>query len=225
MTIFKRLQQKYNFNIEDFETSKKNYYNFCNRIDNADYSLEKSQEAYLTLCKKFEDILKLCVSEAGITENLEIYFDKEKYLIPKVGLETQITNIPFTIGLFRNFYIVTELKNPHNLKIMKDEFWSLIFKLSELGKFKFKENEKPSDSMRIKYPQLFNKQGNYYKLLRNYFLYEIEYGQIRSLGYISVSWDDATSFKNLIVSFCEAFRIMYQLNLMLWRPDNKNIKL
>lgn len=225
MIGLKQLTTKYIVDIETFESAKKGYYTYCRQIENPDYSPDKASQAFETLCQKFEHILRICGSEANVTEGVNTFLGEQKRFIPNASLQTCSTEFNFTFGLFREFYLVTELKNPHNLKHMKDDFWHLLFKLADIGKFGFKENEKPSSTMRSKYPQLFNKQGNYYKLLRNYFLYEMDHGLIRSLGYVSVSWPNQTPFGKLIPKACEAFRLMYEINLLLWRPDNKSTKL
>lgn len=225
MTDIKELKKKYVIDIDSFKTAKQNYHTFCNTIDNPNYSVEKSKEAFETFINKFEHIFRICATESKIKETAKIYLSEQKSIIPKVAFTGDITNIDFTIGYFGDFYIVTRLDNPHNIKFMKDEFWTLLYKLSTIGEFEFKEIEMPTKGMRKKAPQLFKKTGNYYKLLRNYFLYEYEYANIRQLGYIGLSWDTNTPFDVLIPNFCEAFKIMYQLNFLLWRQDNKNTKL
>lgn len=225
MTEITKLKKKYIIDIPSFELAKQDYYTSCNTINNPNFSAEKSNAAYKALCDKFDHIFRISATEANLKETAGIFSSEQKELIPRVGFTTDTTDIGFTIGLFRDFYLTTQIKNSHNIKFMKDEFWALLFELSSIGKFGFKENEKPDKNMRLKHPQLFSKTGNYYKLLRNYFLFEADYGLIRELGYISVSWENDTKFDTLIPKFCQAFKIMYQINFLLWRHDNKSVKL
>ncbi len=225
MIGLKQLVTKHIVELENFESAKTDYYTHCRQIDNPDFLHDDAGQAFESLCQKFDHILRICGSEANVTEGVNTFLGEQKRLIPNASLQTTSTEFNFTFGLFREFYLVTELKNPHNLKHMNDDFWQLLFKLSDMGKFGFKENEKLTSTMRSKYPQLFNKQGNYYKLLRNYFLYEMEHGLVRSLGYVSVSWPNKTPFGKLLPKACEAFRIMYEINLLLWRSENRGTKL
>lgn len=225
MDSIAKLKKKYQINTESFDLAKKDFYKYCSTVNNPSFSVEKATEAFENLNLKFVDIFNIIANVAKIKESANIFRSEQKGIIPKVAFCTDTTMLDFTIGLFRDFYITTELKNPQNIKYMQDEFWVLLFELSTIGKFSFKEIEKPSKNIMDKHPQLFNKRGNYYKMLRNYFLYETEYNSIRSLGYIAVSWDSDTSFDILIPKFSQAFKIMYQLNLMLWKHDNKKVKL
>lgn len=224
MTDITKLSKKYKFDSKQFDTSKSNYYTFCNNIDNPSFSVEKSENAFKTLCENFVQILDIAASEVNLKESATIYSPKKLTRPTHVAIETEITDINITFGLFRDFYLATPIKNPKSIKFMKDEFWGLLFELSVLGKFGFKEAEQSDKKMRQKHPQLFNKTGNYYKLLRNYFLFEVDYGHIRNLGSISVSWDNSTTFDKLIPKICDTFKIMYQLNFLLWRHENKNVK-
>ncbi len=221
LVSIKHLIEKYSLDVNSFEQAKKNYYAYCNSLYNADFNVEKSREAYQSLCNAFAKILEVSVQEAEVKSGYEIIYGSQKKVIPCVGVSIHAIDCDFTIGLFREFYIITELKYPQNIKLMKDDFWQMLFQLAAFGKFGFREIEKPTKGMREKVPQLFNKQGNYFKLLRNYFLYEMEYCQIRSLGYITVTWNSETPFKELIVKLCETFKIMYHLNFALWKADIK----
>ena len=225
MTDITRLSRKYKFDTQQFDTSKNNYYTFCNGIDNSNFSFEKSENAFKTLCENFVQILDIAAAEVSLKESATIFSPKKLTRPTTVAVETEITGINITFGLFRDFYLASPIKNPKNIKFMKDEFWMLLFELSSLGKFGFKEAEQPDKNIRQKHPQLFNKTGNYYKLLRNYFLFEADYGLIRELGSISVSWDNSTTFDRLIPKICDSFKIMYQLNFLLWRHENKNVKI
>lgn len=220
-----KLAKKYKFDTNSFDISKNEYYTFCNTINNPNFSVEASENAFKSLCENLAQILDVAASEINLKENATFFVPKKLMRPPRVAFESEISDINITLGLFRNFYLATSINNPQNIKFMKDEFWSLIFELSTIGKFSFKEGEQPDKNMRQKHPQLFNKTGNYYKLLRNYFLFEADYGHIRNLGSISVSWDNSTKFDKLIPNICNSFQLMYHINLLLWRHDNKTVKI
>jgi hypothetical protein len=222
------LLRKYKINVAEFELAKVDYYTHCKTINNPNFSVEKARIAFDNICNKFDILLRICADEIKLKESAGIVAGERKDVIPRVGFYTDTTDIGITLGLFRDFYLATEIVCPHNLKFMKDDFWKLLFELSTIGKFGFKEKEKPDKSERTKYPHLFNKTGNFYKLLRNYFLYETgtlrEYRPLQ-LGYIGVSWENKTNFTELIPKFCKTFKLMYELNFMLWKHDNKHVKL
>lgn len=228
MKVIDVLIKKYKLDVPSFDIAKKDFYIYCNTIDNPDFSVDKARIAFDKLCDKFDIILRICADEMKLKESAGTVASERKDVIPRVGFYTDTTEIGLTLGLFRDFYLVTEIICPHNLKFMKDDFWRLLFELCTIGKFGFKEKEKPDKSERVKHPHLFNKTGNFYKLLRNYFLYETgtlrEYRPLQ-LGYIAVSWENNTNFSELIPKLCSAFKIMYELNFMLWKHDNKHIKL
>ncbi len=225
MTPIDKLTRKYKFNPSNFDTAKDNYYTFCMTINNPNYSIEKSEEAYKALYESFVQILDIAASESQIRENLSLYTPTLHDIPISVTIATDTSDINITMVLFQNFYVATAIKSPQNIKFMKDEFWSLLFQLSAVGTFRFKEKELPDKTMRKKHPQLFNKTGNYYKFLRNYFLFEANYGRIRDLGSIAVSWESTESFDVLIPKICDAVKIMYRLNFLLWKHDNKNVRL
>lgn len=221
MTEIKTLIQKYSLDLNSFELAKQEYYTYCNVVNNPEFSKERARHAYEALCKKFQELLEVYAHEADLKERADIYLGSERIGTPMVAFSTSVSKIDITIGLFRDFYMATTIKNPHNIKYMPDEFWILLFELGSLGRFNFSEIEKPTKEMRTKHPQMFNKRGNYFKLLRNYFLYEADYGMIRGLGNIAISLDNKTPFEELIVSFSKVFRIMYRLNLLLVHAERK----
>jgi len=229
-----RILVKYYVDINSFSVAKDNYYRDCglktvnpgevlDEIDRIQTS-KQSRESFDVLCKKLAEILDICANEVNLKENAEIFYNVDKEIVPKVGFHSEQSNIDITIGLFRDFYITTKISFTDNLSSMPDEFWQMLFKLSTYGKFEFREEHKPSAEIRKKYPQLFNKRGSIYKLTRNYFLSQTEYGFCNSLGHISVQWKNDTKFDDLINYFCETFKIMYSLNHMLWSEENKKNK-
>ncbi|VBB44198.1 hypothetical protein TRIP_D250007 [uncultured Paludibacter sp.] len=225
---------KYYVDINSFNVAKDNFYRDCSlrtvipnevlsEMDRIQSS-KQSRDSFAVLCKKLAEIMNICANEANLKEEAEIFYNIDKEIVPKVGFHSDQSGIDITIGLFRDFYITTKICFPDNLNSMPDEFWQMLFKLSNYGKFEFREEHKPSAEIRKKHPQLFNKRGSIYKLTRNYFLSQTEYGYCNSLGHISVQWGNGTKFDDLINNYCETFKIMYNLNHMLWREENKKNK-
>lgn len=221
MKYINTLKKKYGFETSDFELTKSKYYEECNRAIESNFSIEKGEEEFIKICEVFGSIITIAADEAKIKETGKIYYADKKELIPSVSFVGDTTKLQQSIGLFRGFFIVIELRNAQNIKFMKDNFWNLLFKLSSLGEFSFQEIDPPTKSMRLKHPQLFNKSGNFFKLLRNYFLFETEENQVRRLGFIKLTWSNTTKFDDLIPLYCEAFELLYQMNFMLWLQEGK----
>lgn len=233
MINIEEITKKHKVDLGSFDLAKANYYKDCiktildnpneivDKLDKSDLK-DKAIKSFDSICGKLSEIILICGHEASVKENAEILWSTLKDVIPQVGFITEKTNINITIGLFRDFYITTKLNYTNNLSSMTDEFWQMLLRLTEIGLFKFTEDQKPSPVIRNKYPHLFNKRGGIYKLTRNYFLSQMEYGHCNSLGYLNVQWDNETSFEKLILNYCETFKIMYKLNYMLWKEELKN---
>ena len=222
MILFEKIEKKYNIDVQSYMVAISNYYLNCNTIDNPKYSIEKSKESFEILCRKLEEIFYICVNEVKIKENFEIYSSSLKDIIPKTGFSADTTKIEIITGLFRDFYITTELKFVNNITSVSDEFWQSLVKLSEIGQFEFNETNKPSRTMRNKYPQLFKNRSKFFKLFRNLIVNHLEYGFCQSLGFISVKWPNNISVENLICNYCESFKLMYNINYLLWSEEQKN---
>lgn len=233
MNQLERIALKHGFNLKAFELAKENYYSNCGvkilnsddpkSVINRDESISKASESFYNFCMMLRDILLICADEAELREDFELFHNDIQEIIPKACLQTE-TNIKITIGLFRDFYIFTKINLPNSLYSMDDEFWFLLCQLSDIGKFSFKEEHTPSREIRKKYPQLFNKRGNIYKLFRNFLLNQIEYGFCNSIGYIEVRWENNIKSDKLILNYCKAFKIMHRINFLLWCENKKMLK-
>lgn len=235
-----RISRKYNVNLSDFDNAKEDYYKKCfvqeldplnfdpkqfeaevNKINNSDIA----KESFNNFRDHFYDLLRICALESKVKEDADLFANDFIEKIAKAQFCGDDTNIEITIGLFRKFYLITKLGYTNNLKYMPDSFWEQLLKLSIYGKFEFKEGTKPPAEMRKKHPDLFKKRGSMYKFMRNYFLNEIEFHFTNSLGYLTVEWDNDTKLEDMLINIIETFRIMYNLNYMLWTEESKQEKI
>ncbi len=217
--------KKHELNLLHFEVAKKNFYKHCGikiikkgekfNFENKSLLKENAHNSFNEICEKLQEILNICAIESKVKEKNNIYRSYSNTIIPKVAFYTEFSNIEITIGLYQDFYITTRINNANNINLMPDKFWQMLFRLSNIGKFKFQEEHKISSDISKRFPHLFNKRGNIYKLIRNYFLNQVEYGSCNSLGFLTVSWSNETPFDKLIILFVETFSIMYKLNYML----------
>ncbi len=233
MTIQTKILKKYDFDTSEFELAVNSFYENCGitfynkgdeipKIDKKE-AIAKSTKSFDNLIVKLVKIIKICGQESKIREFGDIYATENDapFTIPRANLNTEKTDIDITIGVFRGFYIATDLKYVNNIKSMPDKFWQLITKLTELGNFEFIEQNKITPDLRKKYSSLFKTRGNIYKLTRNYFINQLEYGFCDSLGTLRVSWNYDIDKADLIGKFIETFKIMYSINHMLWTIENK----
>lgn len=142
-----------------------------------------------------------------------------------LSLKSLKTEQVFDWGVFQDtFYLETYISHPGNLKYMGDNFWKELLELSEYGDFSFVENAGIS-SKESRY--FNNKKSNLFRLMRNYFLRDIENMYLHKseldLGWLEIKWEFGTPWETLIENACKAFRIMYGLNYKLWKvTDLKN---
>lgn len=225
MLEIEKLIKKYNIDLNSLEAAKERYYEDGNSVGNPRFDLNRAHTAFDNLCSKFQEILNVAALEAGIKELYHFHFAEAKHYIAQVVFVGKVTEIWIGFSLFGSFNLIMDITNTRSIRHVNDLFLTQLSILSQLGDFTFIEGEKPTKSMRQKSPHLFRKTGDYYKLVRNYFLFEQEYPTYRiRLGSIKVSWASDTKFEMLIPKVCEAFKVMYQLNFMSWKYDHKEIK-
>ncbi|MGQ2981857.1 hypothetical protein [Flavobacterium sp.] len=212
MNSLEKLEKKYNFNTNELIEILPNYYKYTSTIDNPAYEPFIADIHFTKLINYLAEILEIAAKELKI-EGYELYGTEEREIVPKVGFVTK--DLEFTIGLFREFYIIWEIKNPNAIKDMKDEFWMLLFEWSTLGKFQFKENDVNLPNLRKKHPDLFNNRSNFFKLFRNYYLTQIEYKSTRQLGFIRLTWDENSMPTEIVSKLLKAIEIINKLNKML----------
>ncbi len=136
------------------------------------------------------------------------------------------TDHTFDFGIDReNFYLRSYVSYPENLKNMGDEFWSLVLQLSEYGDFGFVENS-VIGSKEARY--FNNKKSNLFRLLRNYFLYDINNMDLEAhqrnfdmdLGWFEIKWRFGTPWIGIMKNGSYAFKALYQLHYDLWKIND-----
>lgn len=212
---------KYQQITKEFESSFIEYDTNCHPFENPTYDVVRAKAAFDKFCNCFVDILQFFTKEIKVKEDFYINSAQHKDIIPSAGFQTEESQIAIFIGLFRYFQVNSPIVYPANIKYMKDEFWTLLFQLSTIGKFKFWEAENPSQDIRARAPHLFNKTGNYYKFLRNYFLTESEYGRINRLGIVGVQIERNCPKDILVDKLYNALTIIYKLNILLYKSHLK----
>lgn len=217
----------HNINLIEFEKAINNYFNdYPIIIKKPGEQIIKKEnrfdESFNLLTNNLIEIVEQSAKELKTKEEAEIFTTKSDGTIPRVSYNSLTSGINITIGLLRDYYIISKLENVIYLNQMKDDFWLLLAKLQTYGKFMYKEEFKPSKTLKTKYPHLYNKRGQIYKLTRDYFIAQIEFGNCTSLGYLEVKWKRDISTKETINNFIETFKILHQLNHLLWLEKRKN---
>lgn len=162
---------------------------------------------------------------------------KDKFIEPTFelygeGIESNITSekmaIKFNFGFdYKGLYLNTCISNPECLKNVHDDFWETFLKLSQFGDFKFDENAGFGNDVKKRYAHLFKPtKSNLYRLQRNYFLQEFlrkedrDNIEISDLGWFYMRWSPKEyGAADILVMGCEAFKLMYQLNYLLWKAS------
>lgn len=147
--------------------------------------------------------------------------------------ESKKTNHTFEFGIDREvMYLQSYILYPENLKNMGDEFWQSILRLSQYGDFNFVENA----GLNSKAGQYFNnKKSNLFRLLRNYFLSDINNMELEphqrnfdmDLGWFHLKWKLGTPWNEIMKNGSLAFKTLYQLQYELWKVSDlkdKNYK-
>ncbi|MGQ3087270.1 hypothetical protein, partial [Flavobacterium sp.] len=113
MNSLEKLEKKYNFNTNELIEILPNYYKYTSTIDNPAYEPFIADIHFTKLINYLAEILEIAAKELKI-EGYELYGTEEREIVPKVGFVTK--DLEFTIGLFREFYIIWEIKNPNAIK-------------------------------------------------------------------------------------------------------------
>ncbi|SKC47473.1 hypothetical protein [Ohtaekwangia koreensis] len=161
-------------------------------------------------------------------------WDNSKFYMNAYGqtliLESKKTNHTFEFGIDREvIYLQSYISYPENFKNMNDGFWRSVLELSNYGDFSFVENA----VMGSKETQYFNnKKSNLFRLLRNYFLHEINNLDLEShqrnydmnLGWFHIKWKFGTPWTEIMKNGSLAFKILYQLHYELWKVSDLRSK-
>ena len=137
------------------------------------------------------------------------------------------TNCKYQIGFdMEGIYLSTDLRHMANLCYMSDDFWKLLLNLSELKGF-VHEEESVRDERSKEFPELFRANKSIiYRILREY-IFNVTNTTFRytscCVGSFKILCLFDRYFDDMINEFCVAFKMMYQLNYLLWKvSDLKN---
>jgi hypothetical protein len=117
----------------------------------------------------------------------------------------------------------THLHPIHNMDQVGDDFWLELLSLQNMGMFKLNEHEHYGDQIQKKYGTAFKKRKSIiFRLMRNYFvgLRDNESGIVNVE--LKVTWTPDYSLHDILLNYCEAFKILYNLNYQLWKCGEKN---
>lgn len=181
-----------------------------------EYDREKAEAAFYDLLDCFAEIMMLCAKNANKKMTYELYNTEIEDVIPKITLKSNDGNIEITIGLFRDFFLTAKINSADGIKDMNDLFWLEILEFMKLGKFGFYETDVNIKSIKSKYPIMFGKRSNFFKMIRNYILSHAEGERIYRFGIISLEWDrDKIDYPDLLNNFLRAFKYAHSINNML----------
>lgn len=211
------------FNVNEFENSLAQYMSKCldlsGEIDKTEAELH-----FQNLLTYFEQIVHISIKENKIKGTNEVFSDTDlSSIVPKTGFYNREFDFQITVGLFREFYVVWKMDHCGDLGAMNDSFWQLLFELFTIGELEFIEGEQFSPEIKRKHKHFFNKRGNFFRLLRTYFISQIELGESKELGQIVLRWDYKTDKRELIQKYIHSIGVFYKLHKLLLK-ENKGGK-
>lgn len=124
----------------------------------------------------------------------------------------------FFFGMdYDGFYLELMLNHSQHIKSMNDEFWGLLAKLPTIGKLEWSEGAYPSSDGYQQLEKSFRKNNSsILKFACSYIFQELENKGI-DMGSIRVKWEPNITIEELIDRGIETFKIMYQLNYLLYK--------
>jgi hypothetical protein len=176
----------------------------------------------------FAEIAELCFKYGKFKDQWEYGTYHLHIYGPELIIISQKTECDYRIGLDRDgIFLSTYLGHCKNIRYMDDSFWKLLLNLSDFDGFYYDEYEFIRDERRKAFPELFKtNKSMIYRILRKYIFDETEtdYHYVsESVGEIKLLYSFNYDFNKLVENFCRGFKIMYQLNYMLWKvSDLKN---
>jgi len=153
-------------------------------------------------------------------------FDSSKFTLnlygPSLIIKSVKTNVTYRFALdYESLSLSTHLYNIKNLRHMDDNFWSQIMRLPSLGEFKLSEYEFYGKETIRGHEELFNNQkSSLFRIFRSYFLGSIlNEGDIISPDF-ETRWGYDLDFGDVVIKGCETFKLLYNLNYLLWKVDD-----
>lgn len=217
----------YMSNIENFiEKYNVQFPNWTGAINSFKYLLEAPFEFTSTKASSIHNLAAMALGEIliTITENNGAPMEWQEPTSRPIlnGIQSELISKDFQTSFILNLdeegiSIESAILNPRNLRKMKDDFWIILLELLKLGDFEFIENEQFSDLVMSKHPKFFKgkTKGNIFRLMRNYFISEIELDECIDLGSYSVKWPIEMSVDKLLIKGNTAYLLIQKLNKLL----------
>lgn len=204
-----------------------NYYNKVTYWEREDTQEEDGIDLTLKTVNVLSSIFEIFKKFGGFKDE----FDHSKFTLniygPSLIIKSIKTGVTFRLALdYKGIYLSTYLYKIKNLRHMDDQFWSQILKLPSLGEFELGEYEFYGRETVQGHQELFsNQKSNLFRIMRSYFVGSIlNEGEIIS-PHFEMRWGYDNDLSNLILKGYETFKLLYNLNYLLWKVDDlKNKK-
>jgi hypothetical protein len=205
--------------------------NLINSYRKDSYSDKKiSNEEAINLINEVVNVL-FKISEMALEfGNFKDDFERDKFSQnfygPELIINSKKTKTSYYLGFCeKGLYLSTYFQHSKNLRNMDDKFWIDFLDLSEYGKFELVETEHFGNTIKRKYPDLFQiNKGAIFRIFRKYFIGIAENNEVGDLGQLQVSWTPGFSIDKIIEECCLVFKIFYKLNYSLWKIDDLKSK-
>jgi hypothetical protein len=177
----------------------------------------------------FAKIAEMCFKYGKFKDKWEYEHFRSHIYDTELIIKSLKTNCEYNIGLDRDgIYLSTDLRHKDNLRYMSDDFWKLLLNLSELKGFVYEEHEFVRNERRKEFPELFSTNKSViYRILRKYIFdateTDFQYTSW-SVGKFRILCLFDKYFNDMVNEFCVAFKIMYQLNYLLWKVSDLKTK-
>lgn len=123
--------------------------------------------------------------------------------------------------VYKQLYLDAYIENPYNFKNLPDKFIIDFFTMCHKHGFEYIEHSR-SPIARQKYPDLHKSfKGNIFRLMRNYFLFIAEHGDLQNsgLGSFRASWSFEKDADTIYEEASIAMKWFYKLNYNLWKVE------
>lgn len=171
----------------------------------------------------FYDLLQDIIGKAKTKDKWEFYKYKEHnpYYI-SIRARSEKIGVEFSLGIYiHEFTFDVNIARSNRIRFMDDTFWEHFINLNNCGVFEFSETT--SLSYNDKYTghrEIFQKsKSNIFTVIRNHVLFEYLHGGCVDFGELSVKWPINTEPNDFFNKACKAFKLMYQINYLLYRNE------
>jgi hypothetical protein len=208
-------------NLEEWTDIINNYMDFVFRKNKLND--EEIKDLTNEVAESFYSILQIFVEFGKFKDKWIDKGFRSHFMGIYYGIKSEKTGMDLEFGIDeKGLYLQTNILSGGNIKNMNDDFWRSFLELAKFGDFQFIEYSSPSTK---ECPQLFKGyKSNLFRLTRNYFLSEFQYGEAGILGYFNLRWDKKFTLDQILRNGCSASKILYQLNYSLWKISDLRSK-